>query len=946
MRSRGMRPEARLGARRARAIRLASWFPALGALVALACVSSPARAQILFGKNKVQYERRDWFTLRTPHTEIFFYPDEEGLAREVASVAESTCAEYDTVYAVTPKHLIPILLFSSHQAFQQTNAARGLISESTGGLTELIKGRVLIPHTGSRSRLVWVTRHELAHAYMLEKLSRVLREHHKYRYSLPPLWFVEGLAEFLGTHWDSQAEGLLQDAVVSGVALPVNQSGPITGTVLMYKEGQSFLLYLAQRYSKRHVMNLLDNWWKGEDFNEIFRLTFGRSVVALDDEWFQSLKRDYYPRIASRHWPAERARRLTSGSSFNLAPACLDQAPDSSYRFAFLSAGEGATDLEMATVRGGKVTEERLLRGGFSARFESFHLFRSRIGASAVGRIALVSQRGGRDVLHLYDVAQRRVVATWAPPGIVSLSSPSWLPGDSAVVIVGQRPNGQIDLFRVRASDGNTTALTDDPFEEQDPTVNPDGRRVVFASDRQGGAEGLHHLYELDLASGKLVNLTSGAHNERDPAWSPDGTTLVFRSDREGIDDLYLWRDGRVKRLASFLGPSSTPTWRPDGRAILFTAESRLTFHVHELPVREELSDSGWVTEPVDQGLREWPPLAHSTEPAGPYRRRLGLDVAQNGVALDPSLGAAGAGQIAVTDLLGDETLYLFLSNDSENFGSFLDGFEAGLTYFNQGQRLNYGGGLFRLTRVYDPDLDVVRRERRVGGLLIASYPFNKFTRLEGSFVLRYAQDHFLRDGRFEDLWLASNFLTLVHDNSRWTEMGPSGGVRCNLSGGFTRDLTSGSGDYFTTTADLRGYVEPVRHIVSATRLLLQDSFGDDAQRFYLGGRYNLRGYDRRFLNGKHTALVQQEFRFPLWRGLRLGFPVPWEVPAISGALFADAATAGDKDERFEKRASFGVGVYLGGGYFPTLRWNFIRRHDFVKLEKSTITQFVVGFNY
>jgi hypothetical protein len=115
---------------------------------------------------------------------------------------------------------------------------------------------VLIPHTGSRSRLVWVTRHELTHAYQLAKLARISHDHRKYRYAIPPLWFTEGLAEFLGITWDTQAEGLIQDAVLSGRALPLTHSEEITGTVQMYKEGQSFLLYLQQRYSKRQVMNI------------------------------------------------------------------------------------------------------------------------------------------------------------------------------------------------------------------------------------------------------------------------------------------------------------------------------------------------------------------------------------------------------------------------------------------------------------------------------------------------------------------------------------------------------------------------------------------------------------------------------------------------------------------------------------------------------------------
>src|SRR5262249_30308075 len=185
---------------------------------------------------------------------------------------------------------------------------------------------------------------------------------------------------------------------------------------------------------------------------------------------------------------------------------------------------------------------------------------------------------------------------------------------------------------------------------------------------------------------------------------------------------------------------------------------SRLTFHIYQLDVTRDLaaSDSSWVTEPLDRDLADWPPITRSTELAGTYVRRFGLDIAQNGIALDPALGTTGAEQVAVTDLLGDEAVYLFLTNDSENFGSFLDGFEMGLTYFNQKQQLNYGAGLFRLTRVYDPDLDVVRRERRVGGSLLASYPLSKFTRIEGAFLLRYAPDHLLRDRRVEDPRLAS----------------------------------------------------------------------------------------------------------------------------------------------------------------------------------------------
>lgn len=929
---------------RSRSARRALLRACVLSVCALALPAAPAHPQILFGKNKVQYEAREWRVLRTAHVEVFFYPEEERLAREVAALAESTCVEYDSTFRMRPDRRIPVLLYSSHQAFQQTNAAHGFISESTGGLTELIKGRVLIPHVGSRRRLVWVTRHELVHAYMLEKLRRTLSEHGKYRQSLPPLWFIEGLAELLSTSWDSQAEGLLQDAVVAESAYPVTESWPITGTVLMYKEGQSFLLYLTERFGRDRVMDLLDNWWKAETFDKVFAQTFGCDLRAVDAEWFEELKRRYYPRVAERVWAEELARPLTGGEAYALAPSGLDARSDSSFRFVYLAAEEGSSSLMLATVEGGEVRRERLLRGGFSASFESFHLFRSRVGASPGGRLAVVAQRGGRDVLHIYDVSARRVVATWAPPGLVALAGPAWMPEDSALVVTGQRVDGQVDLYRVRVGDGATTALTDDREEEHEVSVHPEGRRVVFTSDRDGGAAGRHHLYELDLDTGAVRHLTGGPGSERDPAWSPDGRTLVFRSDRAGTDDLYLWRDGHVLRLTHLLGPPLAPSWTADGRSVLFCGQSKLTFQIYRLPV--ETAGEGWVAEEPGRGLEPAPTPHRAREAAEPYRRRLGLDLAQHGVALDPTLGAVGAGQVAISDLLGDESLYIFLSNDSESYGSFLDGMEVGLTYYNRRHRLNCGVGLFRLTTIYDPDFDALRRERRIGGMLLASYPFSKFTRLEGSFVLRHAQDHYLRAGRFADLWLASNFLSFVRDNVRWTRMGPTGGMRWNLSAGFTRDLTAGSGDFFTLITDYRRYLEPVPRLVSATRLLVEHSFGDDAQRFYLGGRQNLRGFPRRYVNGKTVVLVQQEFRFPLLRGLTFGFPDDWVFPTVSGALFADVGTAGDAGRRFERRASFGGGVFIGGGYFPMLRWDFIRRHDFVRAEKDWVTVFTLGFHY
>ena len=202
------------------------------ALAALACVPT-ARAQS-FGKNKVQYEQLQWSVLETPHLRLHFYAQEESLARELSAFAESVTVEYDQRFHLAPKSKVPLLLYSTHHLFQQTNATPEELTESVGGLTELIKGRVLIPHNGSWARLRWVTRHELTHWYMLNKITAVMKAHKRSVNWLPDLWFTEGFAEYLGTTWDADAEGLLRDMVLSRMAYPLLKSEPITGSVEMY----------------------------------------------------------------------------------------------------------------------------------------------------------------------------------------------------------------------------------------------------------------------------------------------------------------------------------------------------------------------------------------------------------------------------------------------------------------------------------------------------------------------------------------------------------------------------------------------------------------------------------------------------------------------------------------------------------------------------------------
>ncbi len=129
-------------------------------------VAAPAAAQYYaFGKNKVQYENFDWLTLKGDHVEIFYYPQEEPIARLALILAEESYQDLSTKFQHEVPRMIPLIVYSSHHHFEQTNVSPFFVPEGVQGFTEFMKGRVVLPYTGSFAEFQHVLHHEMVHVF-------------------------------------------------------------------------------------------------------------------------------------------------------------------------------------------------------------------------------------------------------------------------------------------------------------------------------------------------------------------------------------------------------------------------------------------------------------------------------------------------------------------------------------------------------------------------------------------------------------------------------------------------------------------------------------------------------------------------------------------------------------------------------------------------------------
>jgi serine/threonine protein kinase/dipeptidyl aminopeptidase/acylaminoacyl peptidase len=106
----------------------------------------------------------------------------------------------------------------------------------------------------------------------------------------------------------------------------------------------------------------------------------------------------------------------------------------------------------------------------------------------------------------------------------------------SGNVITQTDIGGQPDLGSVEVNTGKLHQITDDPFLEQLPTVSPDGKYVVYTSNRAGGT----HLWRSGVDGSNPTQLTSGLSRELNPSVTPDGKWVIYNSSPEG--ERALWK--------------------------------------------------------------------------------------------------------------------------------------------------------------------------------------------------------------------------------------------------------------------------------------------------------------------------------------------------------------------------------------------------------------------
>jgi len=920
----------------------------LWALLMVSATSHSSYGQFYFGKNKVQYTKFDWQVMTTDHFRIYFYTSESEVAKIAARLAEDSYRVLAVRFNHELKDKVPLIIYSSPNYFSQTNVIPGLLPESVGGFMEFLKGRVVVPFHGSYHDFNHVIQHELVHIFTYSKLDEVLSRRRLLRYGSPPLWFIEGIAEFWSEEWNTEADMVVRDMVINGRLVTIPHMSQINGTYFMYKLGESICHFIDSAYGSDKMVRIFDNWYKGRNFNEIVKITLGDDLFELSRKWEYHLKKCYYPELDELGLPEMESKQLTTdGFSVKGVPIRWDDGCGEKKNWIVFKANRrGYSGIYMMPVDGDNRRVKTLLKGERSSDFESLYLLRSGIDANNSGLIVFSSKSKENDVIYLYELDKRRVTKRFQFDSLVAARSPRLSPDGNQVVFSGIKKDGFADLYILDLSTGDYRAITNDVYYNLDPAFSPDGRLVVFASDRGAdGPKGALNLFTINLVTGHLSQLTYGLFRDQSPDWSKRG--IFFSSDRDGAFNLYLLdNEGKLTRQSTYVTGAFDPRPSSDGLRLVYTGYQNLRFQVYQMDITDYPQ---LIEQPLVANASPWvPKLIDSTfsRTSIKYDVKYSLDIAQSSIGYDPVYGSLGGLQMAVSDVLGNRAFYLLLANTAENTDELLESFNFGLTYVNRERRVNWGLGAYHLFDEYFNDYDSYYKERQVGVLALVSYPISKFHRVDLTSLARYS-NRMKSYGQLErKAFLVTHYLSWVYDNSLWNITGPIEGRRYNFTVGETVRMDKLQHFNRLAMVDVRHYFRLGRYSAFANRLFAYSSSGTEPQRIYFGGSWSFRGYSRRAFYNRNVLFASSELRFPLIENLLIGFPFGGlDFRGIRGALFFDVGSAWDDDfDQFS--GSFGAGFRVPLGYVVVLRFDFARRTDFNAISAKTYFNFFFGWDF
>ncbi|MCK9420546.1 MAG: BamA/TamA family outer membrane protein [Nitrospirae bacterium] len=569
-----------------------------------------------------------WTTLETPHFSIHYHQGEEELAKRTAVIAEDVHAR-----------LVPRIQW---EPTGRTHLVLVDAMDATNGLTTVVPYRhitlyitppVGAPGFGTTVYDEWMRTlitHEYAHILHLDMVHGVpdflqyLFGRLYFPNQFQPTWMIEGLATYEETEQTSGGRGrspgaemVIRMAVLEDKFPRLSQAAVFpdfwpSGQV-PYLFGEGFTRFIAEKYGREKLANISTRYsYYGVPWfvDANGRWTLGAWYSDLWYEWQNGLKARYAKireELSATGLTASLA--LTRRGFVNISPVF---SPDGN-RVAYTVSNED--EFPAINIMNADGTEDRRLVENTTSSTSSGKSIAWSPDGSGIyyTKIDISRNTNIYNDIYYYDVKEDEEIRI--TDGLRA-RDPFPSPDGKRLLFVsnklGRTRLGIIDIPNDLSSpvlEKDINWLSEESANQYEtPRYSPDGTLIVVGVWQPGGYK---DIWVLDKQGNKVEELTHDRAIDGNAAWSPDGKVIYFSSDRTGIFNLYAFERAtkKIYRITNVLGGAFTPAPSPDGKTLVFSSYSSAGYDIHMRPA----DSASW--KPAEPDQDRYPEVAYTEKP-------------------------------------------------------------------------------------------------------------------------------------------------------------------------------------------------------------------------------------------------------------------------------------------------------------------------------------------
>jgi len=499
----------------------------------------------VFGKNRIQYRQFDWVYLSGENFDVYYYDSRKAVAQEALEYLEGEFDRITDLIGYPPYFKTKVFLYNSLSDLRQSNVGLNHNVFNVGGETEFIKPYVEVAHLGTAQEFKDELLFQISDLMINEMMfGGNLKDMFQSSILMNlPDWFVDGASLYVARGWSMEMDDYIRQLMVARKAKRATKlTGKEAGLV-----GQSMWNFIAEKYGKSSVANILNYTRVTRNEEKSILITLGITLKQLIAEW-RKFYTDMEVSVNKSYQNPQDSNSFTQQHNKTTEFTTVKISPDGR-SIAYAENDRGRYIVKVRSLENGK--EKTIISGGSKVIKQRVDYRLPLLAWADANTLGVIGVKNGQYIFWLYDFTTK----TKIPRELERFSNVRSFDFSSngRLVILSADFEGKSDLFLMSAKRNRAPRrLTNDIYDDLDPTFIPNTNRIVFSSNRTSDTlranmrlqfEQLTNnynlfIYDLDSTKFLLTRLTNTLSKDHSPR-ALDENNFYYLSDQRGIVNLF-----------------------------------------------------------------------------------------------------------------------------------------------------------------------------------------------------------------------------------------------------------------------------------------------------------------------------------------------------------------------------------------------------------------------